>query len=101
MTKIEIPESAVMKIAQEALPSLLKEAFTSNYSNPLKEILDEIVKSDEMKSYIGEIIEGLCKDIASEADFKVFVKESLVNEIVRSLQKRGELNMTHLTQRVA
>lgn len=87
MEDVTISKDEVTKMAQEALPGLLKETFKSDWSNPLKDALDEILKSDELKEHLRKLIMEVYEEVSKEVDFKIFVKEAVVRQVIDQLQK--------------
>jgi len=87
MKEILIKNEEIIKIAKESIPAILKETFSRSYSNPLKEALDDIFKSEEFKEELKKIILECYKEVKKEIDFKVFVKEAIVSEVIKSLVK--------------
>jgi len=86
-TQISISNQQVLDIAKEQLPIMLKEVFGKSYSNPLKDVLETILKNEDFKKQLKEIVLECYREVVKEIDFKLFVKESIVNNVIRELTK--------------
>lgn len=85
--EIKIKHEEIVAIAEKQLPALLQDTFSSSYNNPLKKVLEEILKSDELKNQLEKIVFEVYKEVAEEVDFKAFVKEAIVHSVIREMQK--------------
>ena len=89
MEDIKITNQELITLAKEALPKILKDKFESSYSNPLSDVLDKILKSDSFKLELERIIMEVFDEVKTEVDFKIFVKEAIVNSVVKNLQNKS------------
>lgn len=85
--EIKIQNEEVIKMAKEALPKLLKEVFEKTYSNPLKDAMDKVLQDDSFKVELRQLIVDCYKEASKEIDFKLFVKEAVVQSVIKQLQK--------------
>jgi len=85
MEEIKITNQEIINLAKESLPKILKETFERQYSNPLKNVLDEILSSEDFKNSMKYIINEIFEEVKTEVDFKAFVKEAIVNSVVKKL----------------
>lgn len=88
MKDIVITQDEITELAKNALPEILKESFSSTWSNPLQSALDEVLKSDELKEHLRTIIMDVYKEVSQEVDFKLFVKEAVVRSVIDELTKK-------------
>lgn len=77
-----------MGLESIAHPVYNKNAFLVKYMcNPLKDALDEVLKSDELKEHLRKLIMEVYEEVSKEVDFKIFVKEAVVRQVIDQLQK--------------
>lgn len=86
MSEVKISHDEIIQLAQAQLPKLLAEVFERSYSNPLKDALDDVLKGEEFKVELKKIVLECYQEVSKEVDFKMFVKESIVNKVVKELQ---------------
>lgn len=88
MNQIVIENEEIIALAKESLPKLLQETFSRTYSNPLSDVMDKILKSDEFKAELEKIVLEVYREVSQEVDFKSFVREAVVHSVIKELEKR-------------
>lgn len=81
--EIKISEEKIKEILEEKLPKWFEEKLSSDYSNPLKEAVEEEIKEQDgvIKKFIREIFSNVLEDPK--------FKEEIGKEVIGKIVSRG------------
>ena len=78
--EIKITEEQVRTILKEKLPIWFAEKLSENYSNPLKDAVEESIKESE--GVIKKMVKELLGSIINDDEFKIELKKDILSKII-------------------
>ena len=86
MDDINVSGSLIKQKIEESLPKLIEAALSSAYNSPLKEAVDESIKTHEgkIKLFVSEII----STAISDPEFKKRVGDAVIAKVLASGMNR-------------
>lgn len=78
---MQIPNEELLKIIEESLPAVMKEMLSRSYSNPIRDAIEEEIKSND--GLIKQTVKELLATVLTNAEFKEKITQELVSTIIK------------------